>query len=145
MSGQRELIETMVDFLIQSDTTDHAQLAARALGNFSFEHEENRHLLVEFGVPVRLLNLLKQSEDTTTLRNCTGALANVSFVSGRRTGAKVDSNPLLDTLQATLVEEGVISVLLKQLASPEELVVVMSLRAFGNIIDGSSFAVRLTR
>jgi len=83
--------------------------------------------LVQLNVPSKLVDVLRTSSDVQTIRNSTGALANVSFVS--------------DDLQAQLVDQGILPILMEQLNSEEDLVVVMSLRAIGNIVDDTTRSI----
>eukprot|EP00339_Tiarina_fusa_P001595 CAMPEP_0117027978 /NCGR_PEP_ID=MMETSP0472-20121206/20384_1 /TAXON_ID=693140 ORGANISM="Tiarina fusus, Strain LIS" /NCGR_SAMPLE_ID=MMETSP0472 /ASSEMBLY_ACC=CAM_ASM_000603 /LENGTH=538 /DNA_ID=CAMNT_0004735339 /DNA_START=257 /DNA_END=1873 /DNA_ORIENTATION=+ len=110
----------MTSFLSHA-SPEIVQFAGRAIGNFSYQDEKNRNLLVELNVPFKLVELLRETTDTTIQKNLSGALANVSFVS--------------DGLQLSLVEKGIIPILMKQLVSSEELVVVMTIRAIANIFD----------
>lgn len=48
-----------------------------------------------------------------------------------------------DTLQKTLIDNGILPVLLKQLSSEEEHVVVMTIRAISNIFDGLYFFLKI--
>eukprot|EP00012_Vannella_robusta_P008886 CAMPEP_0206198296 /NCGR_PEP_ID=MMETSP0166-20121206/9556_1 /ASSEMBLY_ACC=CAM_ASM_000260 /TAXON_ID=95228 /ORGANISM="Vannella robusta, Strain DIVA3 518/3/11/1/6" /LENGTH=460 /DNA_ID=CAMNT_0053616129 /DNA_START=83 /DNA_END=1462 /DNA_ORIENTATION=- len=68
-----------------------------------------------------LVEILKEAKDENVQKNLTGALANVSFVS--------------DELQVNLVGQGILPVLMDQLHSSHELVVVMTIRAIANIFD----------
>lgn len=120
MGQKRDFVEALVAELDSSSQI--VQLAARAVGNLSYQQESNRNLLVELQVPFKLLSILQSADDPTLQKNVTGALANVSFVT--------------DTLQEQLVQKGVVPVLMKQLQSDNELVVVMTIRAIANILDG---------
>lgn len=120
LGQKRDFVEALVAELDSSSQI--VQLAARAVGNLSYQQESNRNLLVELQVPFKLLSILQSADDPTLQKNVTGALANVSFVT--------------DTLQEQLVQKGVVPVLMKQLQSDNELVVVMTIRAIANILDG---------
>ena len=121
LGQKRDFVEALVAEL-DSSSQIVVQLAARAVGNLSYQQESNRNLLVELQVPFKLLSILQSADDPTLQKNVTGALANVSFVT--------------DTLQEQLVQKGVVPVLMKQLQSDNELVVVMTIRAIANILDG---------
>jgi len=119
IGAQQNVVEKVVK-LLYSDTAA-SNFAARVVANLSYQHEQNRKVVVDLGAAPQLVKLLQSTQDSAAQRNIIGAIANVSFVE--------------DELQKQIVDLGVMELLLNLLNSDNDGVVIMSLRALANIVD----------
>ena len=123
IGGKVDIVGKIVQFL-QSKNNSIIQFAARALGNLSYQHQNNRNTLVSLDAPTQFVSLLKSTTEPQIQRNLSGALANVAFIS--------------DGLQVQLAEQGVLPLVVDLLQSEDDDVQIMAIRAIANLVDEST-------